>query len=254
MQTVDKAFELLGFFSEQRPQAGLSELAQKSGFDKATVHRLLLALARHGVVEQDPGNKRYRIGPGVLRLARLREATSPLASIGAPLLRALAQHTGETAHLTVLAGSCLSTIAVEESRHSNRVKMDLGEALPLHATASGMVVLAFADDLLLQCLRSRARKSYTGNTVTKAAELQTLAAKTRSDGYVIAKGWFETDVCSVAAPYFDEFGCVRGSIAVAAPSTRFSPQQQASIRSAVTRAAADMTTRSGGAAPAGIAG
>ena len=99
MRTVDKAIELLGLFSEREPEIGLSEISRRAKFDKATSRRLLLALAKHGMVEQNPDDRRYRIGPGVLRLARVREATMPLAAIVQPVpdsLRGQAQRGGRT--------------------------------------------------------------------------------------------------------------------------------------------------------------
>ncbi len=250
MQTVDKAFELLGLFSERRPQFGLSELARLAGFDKATTRRLLLALSKHGLVEQDPRDKRYRLGPGVLRLARVREATAPLASVAAPLLQRLAECSGETAHLTVLAGALISTVAVEESHRSNRVTMEIGEVLPLHATASGLVALAFAADAVVNALEPGGLQAYTENTRTSARELRTMIHSARQQGFVVNEGWYEPDVCSVAAPFFDQHRKALGAVAVAAPSTRFSNEEQATIRTLVLNAAAELTTRIGGSPPA----
>lgn len=247
MQTVDKAFELLEFFSERRTQFGLSELARLASFDKATTRRLLLALAKHGLVEQDPDDKRYRLGPGVLRLARIRESSMPLATIATPLLRRLVDGCGETAHLTVLAGKRLSTVAVAASERSNRVNMDIGEVLPLHATASGLVILAHAGPALLESLDPENLQAYTAGTCTSRSELMTLVASARNDGYAVNDGWYESDACSIAAPYFDQYGDVRGSIAVAAPSSRFGAAEQAAMQVLVVSAANELTTRIGGA-------
>jgi DNA-binding IclR family transcriptional regulator len=253
MRTVDKAFELLGFFTERRAQIGLSELARSAGFDKATTRRLLLALSRHGLVEQHPDDKRYRLGPGVLRLARVREATTPLASSAGPVLRRLVDGSGETAHLTVLAGHRLSTVAVEESHHSNRVTMEVGEDLPFHATASGLIVMAHADREQLAALKSDEMRAYTDKTHTSVAKLQELVRAARIEGFVINDGWYESDACSVAAPYFDQYAQVRGAVAVAAPSTRFSVEEQSTICALVTGAGAEMTSRIGGIEPSGKA-
>ena len=101
MQTVDKALSLLSYFSEQRPSVGLSELARLSGFNKATTRRFLVALEKHGIVEQDATTRLYRLGAGLLRLARVREATNPVAAIVQPVLNDLVSVTGETAHFSL---------------------------------------------------------------------------------------------------------------------------------------------------------
>ena len=53
MTTVDKALSLLEYFSDLRPEIGLSEFARLSGFDKSAALRMLGALVRAGFVEQD---------------------------------------------------------------------------------------------------------------------------------------------------------------------------------------------------------
>ncbi|MDH3988514.1 MAG: helix-turn-helix domain-containing protein, partial [Gammaproteobacteria bacterium] len=134
VQTVDKALGLLGFFSEQRPSIGLSDLARLAEFNKATTHRFLVALEKHGFVEQDASTKAYRLGSGLLRLARVREATIPVSAVVQPILEDLVARTGETAHFSLYAGHSLATVGLVESAMANRVMLEKGEAIPLHAT------------------------------------------------------------------------------------------------------------------------
>jgi len=88
MRTVDKAMNLLNYFSTEKPEYGLSELAREAGLDKATTLRIMVSLARHGFIEQHPETKKYRLGNSVLRLARIREATG--ADLVQPLRKAMA--------------------------------------------------------------------------------------------------------------------------------------------------------------------
>jgi len=251
MQTVDKAVELLGLFSEHEPEIGLSEISRRANFDKATSRRLLLALAKHGLVEQNPDNRRYRIGPGVLRLARVRETTMPLTAIVQPVLRRLVDGTGETAHFTLLSGRDLATVAIQESRRSNRVSMVLGEPLPLHATASGLVILAFLQDEKQLILKSLKLDSFTQLTLTDRARIDQVLGDAHELGYVANFGYYEVDVCSIAAPVFDSLGNPMGAIAVAAPAARFTEENQEIIKTQIVAAAAEITSRIGGHMPSG---
>ena len=97
MKTVDKAFSVLDQFSLTRTEIGLSELSRMAGLDKAATRRLLVAMSKHGFIEQSAETRKYRLGHGFLRLARIREATVPVtqaaqacrnAQLGARLLRA----------------------------------------------------------------------------------------------------------------------------------------------------------------------
>lgn len=253
MQTVDKAMELLGIFSPEQPEIGLSDLARSAQFDKATTRRLLLALVKHGVVEQNEETRQYRLGPGVLRLARLREATTPLDSIVRPVLARLVDQTGETAHFVVNTDRDISTIAVVESPKSNRVSMGEGEILPRHATATGIAMLAFSTSAFVDGLLARDLAAYTDYTVTDVTALRKWLARTRKNGFSINKEGYEPDVCSLAAAVFDAGGSPVGAVAVAAPVSRFGASTKTLIRDVVTTAALDITHALGGEPPAALA-
>ena len=144
MGTVSKALELLNLFTRQRPLIGLSDLARLAELNKATCYRLVTELCDFGLVEQVGSAREYRLGPAVLRLAALREAQVPTREAAMPVLQALAQKTGETAHLSMLMGGALHTLGFAyATTHMTRVTMEDAEVLPFHATSSGLVVLAF---------------------------------------------------------------------------------------------------------------
>ena len=86
MGTVAKALSLLNYFSLQRSEIGLSELARLSGMNKATVYRHMSELCAQGFAEQTQAGKSYRLGAEVLRLASLREAAVPLLSVAREML------------------------------------------------------------------------------------------------------------------------------------------------------------------------
>jgi len=249
MRTVDKAIELLGFFSEREPELGLSDLSRRANFDKATSRRLLVAMAKHGFVEQNPDTRRYRIGPGVLRLAQVREATLPLTIIVRPILGQLVAETGETAHFALLSGRNLATVAIEESPRSNRVNMNLGESLPFHATASGLVILAFLDSKELKDVTQQQLQAFTENTPVGLVEIEKIATSARRMGYVINHGFFEADVCSIAAPVFGPSAGPMGALAVAAPKSRFTDETQNIISAALIGAAVELGEKIGGRIP-----
>ena len=64
MKTVDKAALVLDQFTVERKEIGLSELARLINNDKAATRRLLLALSKHELIEQDEETRKYRLGKG----------------------------------------------------------------------------------------------------------------------------------------------------------------------------------------------
>ena len=250
MRTVEKALRLLEFFDDQHPEFGLSDLARLAQIDKATVLRMLSDLATTGLVEQDPQTRLWRLGAGLLRLARLREAAFPVTRVLTPILEHLAATTSETAHASLLTGHALGTIGVAESQRTNRVHIEPGLILPLHATASGLAFTAFARPDLREQVLARALDGVTKATPTSADALTTLTDETRTRGYAIADQTFDPDVYGIAMPLFGPDGYAIGALAIASPSSRISPEVEATIVATLAPAARKASVGMGGRVPA----
>jgi IclR family acetate operon transcriptional repressor len=247
MQTVDKAMRLLGYFSAAMPEFGLSELARRARFDKAGTRRLLVALTKHGFIEQDPHTRRYRLGAAFLGFAHIREATRPLASIVQSRLEAMVAETGETAHASLLSGDQMTTLCIVEPRRPTRVSVDPAVGLPLHATASGLACLAFAPQAWLREYSSRALlRRYTARTCVSTRRLRAMLVEIRTRGYSLADRSFDDEVVSIAAPVFDAERRAFAAISVASIASRFDRTAERRIAGAVLSAAAEITETSGG--------
>lgn len=250
MGTVGKALDLLELFTHQHPQMGLSQIARAAGLNKATCHRLLSEMESRGLVEQSGPAREYRLGPAVLRLAALRESAVPGRDAAMPTLRALADSTGETAHLSHLVAGRLQTLAFAYSaRPGMQVRMEDADFLPFHATASGMAVLAFLDDAQQGTILQAPLPDLTGSTQTDPGALRARLPDIRAAGFAETDSTFEPDVYGIAVPLFDAQSLCIGSLAVATPAPRMTPALRALIVTEVTRAATTITTLWGGTLP-----
>lgn len=248
MSVVAKAIELLSHFSVRRPELGLSQLCRLAKRDKATTYRHLTALEALGFLEQNPVTKAYRIGPAVLHLADIREATVPRRDGAMVPLRLLAEQTGETAHVSVLSGVVLHAMAHSEStRHSTRAVIDL-QTLPLHATASGICLLAFGSDELRHAALSNLTP-FTQNTPTSEQRLDAAIAAAKAGGFGESDRAFEDEIYSLAAPVYDRTGEIAGAVAVASVASRITPDAALAIKKGLAQAAHDISHNWGGSIP-----
>ncbi|QEN85378.1 IclR family transcriptional regulator [Labrys sp. KNU-23] len=220
MSTIGKALSLLDTVSRLEEEAGLTDIARLCGLDKATTRRFLVELTRHGFVEQDPMTRKYRIGAAPVRLARIREARYPFLCIALPHIKALAEASAETVHLSEFSGGQLATIHVEDSPRAHRVIVDVGGSLPFHATASGLAFLAFRPATEIAAALASPLERFTEHTITDPARIGELLGETRIRGFSIGHQGFEVGVVSVAAPIRSPSGEPIGCIAVAAPTMR----------------------------------
>jgi len=250
MGTVDKALSLLRFFSPQFPELGLSELARRAGFDKATTLRCLNALERNGFVEQDLISKKYRIGLSPFHLAQIREHSFPIESVIVAHLDRMAEATGETAHGTLIAGKDPVTVAVSYPNRALFVHVDPSTPLPWHATASGIAIAAHQSETVQKELLDRIdRKRFTQNTATSKEMIREAWRTCRTEGLSHARLTFEDDVVGTAAPIFDQSGKAVGSIAIASVSLRMTPVLQEDINKTLRQASRAITIEIGGAPP-----
>ncbi len=251
MGTTSKALSLLDLFSRSTAVIGLSDLARMSGLNKATTHRLLGELAAHGMVEQIGPGREYRLGPAFLRLAALREHEVPMREIADRILHDLAEITGETAHMSLLQGDVLAAISyVYGTAHGTLVRMEDAEILSLHATSSGLAVLAFSPPAFVDATLAKPLVARTDQTETDPKVIRALLPAIRRTGIAESVGGFEADVHSHAAPVFNANSDCIGAVAIAAPVARMTPDLAALIRRELAEKVPQLTRTLGGFPPA----
>lgn len=219
MKTVDKALTVLDQFSFSNQEIGLSDISRMAGVDKAATRRILVALIKHNFVEQSQETKRYRLGHGFLRLARIREATVPVSHIAKDVVNWLVGLTNETIHVSVPGPQGMTTIAHKLPNRGRVVNIVPAQILNFHATASGLAFLAFATKETAERILALEREKFTQKTTTSKTDLIQLVQEFRAQGYSLTRNTFEDDVASIAMPFFSEPGDPTGSIAIALPAS-----------------------------------
>lgn len=142
---VGKAIQILRYLSRQLEPVGVSPLATALGIVPSTCLHILRALVREGLVTFDGSTKRYRLGVGVLGLARTYLSLGPMRLIVQPLLDELARRRGVTvALISRLDPRELIVAAVAEGADMFSVRITVGRSFPLFSSASGRCMAAYA--------------------------------------------------------------------------------------------------------------
>jgi DNA-binding IclR family transcriptional regulator len=219
VQSIERAFAVLGALADG--PIGVTEVADRADLPKSTAARLLGSLAREGVVEQVPGDTRYRLGPRLVTLAaRIRPGRS-LAMLARPSLEELADEVGEAAGLSVPDGDLVHYVEQVGSPNPVSVRDWTGSRIPLHAVSSGQVLLAFAPPTFVQRYLGRPMEPFTTRTLVSADALLERMRAIRRDGYAWALEEFDEGISSVAAPVADASGEVVAAVHLHGPSYRF---------------------------------
>jgi DNA-binding IclR family transcriptional regulator len=217
VQSADRALQILGSFGPDRHSVGVSELAAELGVHKSTVSRLLRALDRRGFVRRD--GERFVPGIEIVRIARLASAEESLAAVAAPALEDLAADTGETVVLGVRRGDDAYFLRqVQRGDHILGVAEDwAGRSTPLHVSAIGKAILAFAPEPYGGEL-----VRLTPHTIGDRQALERELRRIRDSGFAVLRDELEVGLTAVGAPVLDEAGLCVAGVSVTGPTFRVS--------------------------------
>ncbi len=246
VRSVDRAAALLLALGESHGEAGVTELARRLGLHKSTASRLLATLEKRGLVEQDEENGKYRLGLVVIRLAERAERTLDLRSIAMPELDRLARATRETTGLGVLDGDQLLTVAQADGPNLVAMGDWTGRCVPLHAVASGKVIMASLPEREVMRLLRRGLERFTDRTITGLEPLLEELARVRRRGFATAFGEYDTALNAVAAPVHDARGAIVGAVDVWGPAFRITPRRVPELVQQVRETAGAISVRLGG--------
>lgn len=247
-RSVARVLQLLDRLAGAPQGASLATLAQAMDAPKTTLLGLLRGLAVEGYAVQ--ANGVWALGPEAYGLARAilaGQQDGGLRASGRPLLERLAEETGETAMLSVLAPDRSAMVYIEkvESRTALRFSATVGDHRPIHCTASGRVMLAYLPPPWPEAFLSKARLTpLTRTSVTDRRSLRRIVAEVREQGYAVTLGEATEGVVGIAAPVFDARGEAVAAVVLAAPLVRAQPKL-AGLARQVRRAGRELSHQMG---------
>jgi DNA-binding IclR family transcriptional regulator len=146
-QSVERAVQMLGFFTAEEPELTLAQLTKRLGTSRATTHRYAMALRRVGLLRYDAASGTHSLGPRVVELAATALSGLRIIRIAGPHMERLAAELNETVVLSIWDGD--SPIVVRVDDNTDRVVhiiVRTGSRLARTTSAQGKVFLAFSAD------------------------------------------------------------------------------------------------------------
>src|ERR1700756_2269997 len=185
IQSVRRAAQILGVLGSGTPRLGVTEIAERVGLPKPTVHGLLRTLEAADRVPQDPDTGKYSLGPGVLQLGNAYLDGSELRARSLRWAESLAQQANEAVWVATLSGSRVIVLH-HVFRPDNTVQiLEVGAAIPWHACALGHAIVAHLPESARAAVMAGERAPLTGRTKTARAALSRALAQARKQGYAI---------------------------------------------------------------------
>lgn len=251
VQVLDRTFRILDALAAADAPLGATEVSSRLRLHKSTIHRLLVVLEQQRFIRRT-SDGRYSLGTKLIEMGSRAMDQLDLGEHAIPYLRRLAEQTGETAHISVLSGTEMTSIAHVPGRWTLTTPSTVGRRTQIYCTSMGKALLAFLPDerieLLMRQLEMVAR---TRRTLTSPSGLRAELARVRRRGYAIDNEEAEEGLRCIGAPVRDYTGGVVASLSIAGPIFRVRKNRIADLSRMVMQAADDLSAALGyaGAAP-----
>ncbi len=238
IQSIDRAAGILKALGSGPHRLGVSELADRLGLARPTVHGLLQTLLSHGFVQQDAASEKYQLGPGLLQLGYSFLDVNELRRRSIVHAERLALRTGRAVRVGVTHGARIFIVHHVFRPDATLQILEVGAELPLHASALGKAVLSYMPRGMIDEVLDGPLLRLTKHTLTAAA-LRKELLRIRDTGVAGEHDEAVLGESSVAAPIFDHTGDVVGSIGVVGDTDQVFPRGMAArgLSAAVTEAA-----------------
>ena len=223
IQSIDRAAAILRALASGPRRLGVSELAERLQLARPTVHGLLQTLQSHGFVEQDPYSDKYQLGPGLLQLGYSYLDLNELRARSIGHADQLAARAHAAVRVGVMHGASIVVVHHVFRPDAAFGVLEVGLQLPLHASALGKAVLAFAPAEVVDDLLAEPLPRLTKQTLT-AEQLRRELAVTRDSGIASERDEAVLGESSAAAPIFDHGGQAVGAIGVVDATERIFPR------------------------------
>jgi IclR family acetate operon transcriptional repressor len=233
-----RLFALLELVASKDAFVSLQSLVEETGMPKPTVHRMLQQLEGAGLLVRQADGRHYGTGTRLHRLAENLLLNATQHGARHAVLRQLVDEIGESCNITALSGNEVVYLDRVETPEPLRFYLHAGSRVPVHASASGKIILS-------QMPRSQRRKllghaplsRHTPNTVTELQALEQELEEAATRGYAVDNEEFLPGLVCAAVLVPTGQGRSNLCVAVQAPVVRLTPDNVADVLPTLQRAA-----------------
>lgn len=215
IQAVDRALWILDLFDENENEIKITDISNRMGLHKSTVHSLLKTLHTRGYIDQNPENGKYKLGMKLFERGNVVIHGLDIRKIAKTHLVDLSTKTGQTTHLGILNGKEGVYIDKVEGPKAVILYSRIGKRIPIHCSAIGKCLVAFKDkEELRKLLQGYVYNVQTSKTITNEEDFLVELELISKRGYAIDNQENEPGVCCIAVPIHDHTGQVIAAVSM----------------------------------------
>lgn len=245
VQSIDRAVAILDCFSEEKKELRLSEISERLGLNKSTVHGIISTLKYHGFISQDEETQKYKLGIRFVEFGDLVINSMNIRNAAVPVIDAVCERIEETVHIAMLDGLDVVWIEKRECTKSIKTSTKIGARLPAYTTADGKIIICYQNKDKIKNYLPKRISQYTNNTITNKGEFIKKLEEMKKNGYAIDNEEYVEGLKCVAAPIFDHNGKVRFSLSTTGPAFRMDEERIKELIVIIKEAANEISHRIG---------
>jgi DNA-binding IclR family transcriptional regulator len=240
-QSVDRALKLLSLVGRSA-EGGLSlnEIVDRSGFNKATARRLLLALMRAKMIDQHEVERRYYLGEEAYVLGSFAAPRFGLLEMSMESLIRISRQTGDASFLSIRRDTHTICLHREEGTYPIRTHaLQKGFEHPLGIGAGSLAMLARLDDAEVEDIMARNADELANDFAeVPVADIRSALNRTRMKGYSVNPGMIFGNSWGIGVALTFPDGRLAGAISLAAIDSRVQEPRQSELAAVLREEAA----------------
>jgi DNA-binding IclR family transcriptional regulator len=217
VRSVEHSARLLLALIEGGEALPLKSVAAASRMSASTAHRYLASLTRVDFVRQDPVTGFYDLGPLAIRLGLAALSRFDFVERADQELRGLTQRLRIDGHVSIWGDYGPTIIRVRQANSPILTNLRLGRNLPLFASASGRIFLAFLPEEMTRAALDAEMARQTDVLEARQA-VQRIIREVRQQGFAYTDGSVVPGLRAIAAPILDLQGGLCACVALVSPS------------------------------------
>jgi IclR family transcriptional regulator, KDG regulon repressor len=227
--SIQRAINILNLFEENSPEMGNSEIARSLDMDTSTAAGIIYTLKLNHFIDQNPTNRKYRLGLKIAERASVLLNQLDLRKIAAPHLEQLRDWSGESVNLAILDNQDVVYIERLFGHYGLGIRSEVGKRSPVHSTALGKAIGAWlpAEELEI-LLDDYDFQAVTCHTITDRKSFNQELVKVRSQGYAIDDEENELGGRCIAVPILNHQDYPVAAISISVPIQKL-PMEEVSV-------------------------